>query len=135
MVFDNCEDIRGPRSPVHCSGKYLPNLIVSIRLFRNALIHPLLNCRSEIGSIAACLLAGRVAAPDPESSILVIAVGQDNYGNHNVVSPGLLREHLRPGGTTGLFYTAEGERQFAGKDRIVPVGRLFSVGSSVNLML
>ncbi|KAJ9602308.1 hypothetical protein H2200_013163 [Cladophialophora chaetospira] len=87
------------------------------------------------GGTAACIVAGRLAAANPGLSILVIEGGQNNYENHNVVNPGLFREHLRPGSKSAIFYSAKATPSMGNKERVVPAGGLLGGGSSVNLML
>lgn len=61
--------------------------------------------RGAIGGTAACMVAGRLAAADPNLSILLIEGGADNYNVENVVNPVLFLEHLLPDSKTAIFCT------------------------------
>lgn len=53
------------------------------------------------GGTAGCVLAGRLAAADPELQVLIIEGGENNYKLENVVNPMFFREHLYPNSRTG----------------------------------
>lgn len=87
------------------------------------------------GGTAACIVAGRLAAADPNLSVLVIEGGQDNYQLDNVVNPALFLEHLAPTSTTAIFYKANKSETLAGREPIVPSGGILGGGSSINFMM
>ncbi|GKT94686.1 alcohol oxidase [Colletotrichum tofieldiae] len=83
----------------------------------------------------ACVLAGRLAASDPELSILVIEGGTNNRDVPNVVHPAFFLDHLAPESKTAIFYQGKKSDKLAGRSPIVPAGGILGGGSSINFML
>jgi choline dehydrogenase-like flavoprotein len=81
------------------------------------------------------MVAGRLAAADPNLSILLIEGGQDNYNVENVVNPVLFLEHLLPDSKTAIFYKGNKSDVLAGREPIVPSGGILGGGSSINFMM
>ncbi|UQC84061.1 GMC oxidoreductase [Colletotrichum lupini] len=74
------------------------------------------------GGTAACVLAGRLAAADPQLSILVIEGGTNNRDVPNVVHPAFFLDHLAPTSKTAIFYQGNVSDKLAGRGPIVPAG-------------
>ncbi|KAJ0328623.1 hypothetical protein COL5a_004938 [Colletotrichum fioriniae] len=87
------------------------------------------------GGTAACVLAGRLAAADPQLSILVIEGGTNNRDVPNVVHPAFFLDHLAPTSKTAIFYQGNVSDKLAGRGPIVPAGGILGGGSSINFML
>ncbi|TQN66623.1 Alcohol oxidase [Colletotrichum shisoi] len=87
------------------------------------------------GGTAACVVAGRLAASDPDLSILVIEGGTNNRDVPNVVHPAFFLEHLAPESKTAIFYQGNKSDNLAGRSPIVPAGGILGGGSSINFML
>ena len=80
-------------------------------------------------------MAGRLAAADPNLSILVIEGGQDNYDNPSVVHPALFLENLAPTSKTAIFYPTTTQPQLAGRSPVVAAGGVLGGGSSINFAM
>lgn len=89
----------------------------------------------QIGGTAGCIVAGRLAANDPNLSILVIEGGKNNYNDENVVNPALFLEHIAPGSKTAIFYQGMKSEALAGRKPIIPSGGILGGGSSINFMM
>ncbi|KAK2016159.1 GMC oxidoreductase [Colletotrichum eremochloae] len=87
------------------------------------------------GGTAACVLAGRLTASDPNLSILVIEGGTNNRDVPSVVHPAFFLDHLAPDSKTAIFYQGNKSDQLAGRSPIVPAGGILGGGSSINFML
>lgn len=81
------------------------------------------------------MVAGRLAAADPNLSILLIEGGADNHEVENVVNPVLYLEHLLPDSKTAIFYKGNKSEALAGREPIVPSGGTLGGGSSINFMM
>ncbi|KAB5547370.1 alcohol oxidase-like protein [Coniochaeta sp. 2T2.1] len=87
------------------------------------------------GGTAGCVVAGRLAAADPNLSILVIEGGQDNYDNPSVVYPALFLDNLAPTSKTTIFYPTTTQPQLAGRQPVVAAGGVLGGGSSINFAM
>ncbi|KAI1822582.1 GMC oxidoreductase [Xylaria intraflava] len=87
------------------------------------------------GGTAACIVAGRLAEADPNLSILVIERGPDNYGNPDIVSPGMFLSNLMPGSKTAIVYEGEMSEELGGRPVPVHSGGTLGGGSSINIMV
>lgn len=87
------------------------------------------------GGTAGCIVAARLAAADPNLSVLVIEAGQNNYNVPNVVTPVLFKEHLAPDSTTSTCYKGKKSEALLGREPTVPTGRILGGGSSINSMM
>src|SRR5258707_2258765 len=61
---------------------------------------PLSDMGRSIGGAAGCILAGRLAAADPELCILVLEAGPPTYNNPAPRQPAHYLSHLPPGSAT-----------------------------------
>ncbi|KAH8664340.1 GMC oxidoreductase [Xylariales sp. PMI_506] len=87
------------------------------------------------GGTAGCAVAGRVAAADPNISVLVIEGGPDNANDPTVIFPALFLAHLTPESKTTIFYTANKSKHLADRASIIPAGGILGGGSSINFMM
>ncbi|KAK0249716.1 hypothetical protein LTR29_005386 [Friedmanniomyces endolithicus] len=87
------------------------------------------------GGVAACVVAGRLAAADPKLEVLMIEGGENNAGNPLVENPALFPQHLVPASKTAVWYKAKKSEQLDGREYMLPTGGLLGGGSSVNIML
>ncbi|KAK0635975.1 GMC oxidoreductase [Bombardia bombarda] len=87
------------------------------------------------GGTAGCIVAGRLAAADPDLSILLIEWGADNYNNPIVANPVFFSSNFVPENKTAIFYQSTRQPQLANRDPIVHSGGTLGGGSSINLML
>ncbi|KAF6827996.1 alcohol dehydrogenase [Colletotrichum musicola] len=87
------------------------------------------------GGTAGCVLASRLAASDPNLSILVIEGGTNNRDVPNVVHPAFFLDHLAPESKTAIFWQGNKSDRLAGRSPIVPTGGILGGGSSINFML
>lgn len=90
---------------------------------------------SSIGGTAACVVAGRLAASDPELSILVVEGGENNDGKASVEYPAFFGQNIAPTSTTAIFYQGKPSDALAGRSAVVPTGGILGGGSSINLLL
>ncbi|KFZ19473.1 hypothetical protein V502_03637 [Pseudogymnoascus sp. VKM F-4520 (FW-2644)] len=81
------------------------------------------------GGTAACIVASRLAAADPDLSILLIEGGKNNYNEANVVNPALYLEHLAPGSKTAIFYKGKKSEALAGRELIIPSGGILALNA------
>lgn len=87
------------------------------------------------GGTAACVAAGRLAAADPNLSILLIERGKNNLNDPMIRSPGIYIANLAPSSTNAIFYRAENEPSLNNIARTVSTGGVLGGGSSINAMM
>jgi alcohol oxidase len=87
------------------------------------------------GGTAACIVAARLAAADPNLSILMIEHGSNNKDVTSVVNPAFFLQHLLPTSKTTIFYKGNKAERLAGREPIVPSGGTLGGGSSINFMM
>jgi alcohol oxidase len=87
------------------------------------------------GGTAGCVVAGRLAAADPNLSILVIESGPDGAGNPLVEIAALFLANLTPTSTTVTFHKSHASDKVGGREVIVPISNVLGGGSSVNMMM
>jgi alcohol oxidase len=87
------------------------------------------------GGVAACVVAGRLAAADPKLEILMIGGGENNKDKDIGTHPALFAQHLMPKSKTAVWYQAKKSDTLAGRDYILPTGGLIGGGSSINIIL
>ncbi|KAH7409702.1 hypothetical protein BKA64DRAFT_665641 [Cadophora sp. MPI-SDFR-AT-0126] len=87
------------------------------------------------GGTAGCVIAGRLAAADPNLEILVIEGGQNNFDDPRIVNPGVALHNIVPGSTTAMFWQGEKSEHLAGRSPVVPSGGVLGGGSSINYMM
>lgn len=67
--------------------------------------------------------------------MLVIESGPDNYQDPTVVVPAFWLSHLDPNDRLILPYKSDASKHLAGRELLVPTGRVLGGGSSVNMLL
>ncbi|EMC96378.1 hypothetical protein BAUCODRAFT_122385 [Baudoinia panamericana UAMH 10762] len=87
------------------------------------------------GGLAGCVVAGRLAAADPQLSILVIEGGANNADNPLTRTPALFPANLVPNSRTALWYKSERSDALAGRECPILTGGVLGGGSSINVML
>ncbi|KAI7363642.1 alcohol oxidase, partial [Hortaea werneckii] len=87
------------------------------------------------GGIAGCVVAGRLAAADPELSILLIEGGENNAGKDTITHPALFPMNLMPQSKTTVWYHAKASDALAGREYPLFTGGVLGGGSSINIML
>lgn len=87
------------------------------------------------GGIAGCVVAGRLAAADPELSILLIEGGENNVGKDTISHPALFPVNFMPQSKTAVWYHAKASKALAGREYPLATGGLLGGGSSINIML
>lgn len=75
-------------------------------------------------------MAGRLAEADPELSILLIESGPNNYGHPMVTVPAFWLSHTDPNDKYTWSYKASASHYLAGRESIVPAGRIVCMVSS-----
>ena len=88
-----------------------------------------------VGGIAGCVVAGRLAAADPELSILLIEGGENNAGKDTITQPALFPMNMIPQSKTAVWYHAKASEALAGREYPLLTGGLLGGGSSINIML
>ncbi|RMY15598.1 hypothetical protein D0867_06777 [Hortaea werneckii] len=88
-----------------------------------------------VGGIAGCVVAGRLAAADPELSILLIEGGENNVGKDTISRPALFPVNFMPQSKTAVWYHAKASKALAGREYPLATGGLLGGGSSINIML
>ncbi|KAK1835752.1 GMC oxidoreductase-domain-containing protein [Podospora conica] len=87
------------------------------------------------GGSAGCIVAGRLAAADPNLSILLIEGGRNNRDVATVVNPLFLMKNLAPQTKAALYYKGSKSAHVGDREIIVPAGGILGGGSSINFML
>ena len=90
---------------------------------------------TPIGGTAGCVVAGRLAAADPDLEILVVEGGQNNFNDPIIVNPGVALYNVAPGSKSALFWQGEKSDHLAGRAPIVQSGGVLGGGSSINYMM
>ena len=81
------------------------------------------------------MLAGRLAAADPNLTILVVEGGKDNFEMDNVIHPGLSPEHFYPDKRTTAILKGNESKDLDGRAPMLHTGAVLGGGSSVNAMM
>ncbi|KAJ4409981.1 hypothetical protein N0V82_009349 [Gnomoniopsis sp. IMI 355080] len=89
----------------------------------------------RLGGAAGCIVAGRLAEAARELSILLIESGPNNFGDPMVTIPAFWLSHTDPNDKYTWSYKATASHYLAGRESIVPAGRILGGGSSVNMLL
>lgn len=84
---------------------------------------------------ATCVVAGRLAAADPNLSILAIEGGENNFNKYNVINPALYLEYVYPESKTAIFYKIDKSLKLNDRDMVVTSDGILGRGFSINLML
>lgn len=87
------------------------------------------------GGAAGCIVAGRLSEADPALSVLLIESGPNNYGEPAIVIPAFWLSHMDPRDKYIKSYQSSASPYLAGRDSLVPCGRVLGGGSSVNMAL
>lgn len=87
------------------------------------------------GGTAACVAAGRLAAADPDLSILLVERGINNLNDPTVTTPLLYVSALAPGSRYHVYYQAESEPALNNRPRVLSTGGVLGGGSSVNALI
>ncbi|RMX87923.1 hypothetical protein D0869_02006 [Hortaea werneckii] len=75
-----------------------------------------------VGGIAGCVVAGRLAAADPELSILLIEGGENNVGKDTISRPALFPVNFMPQSKTAVCYHAKASKALAGREYPLATG-------------
>ncbi|EIN11097.1 alcohol oxidase-like protein [Punctularia strigosozonata HHB-11173 SS5] len=87
------------------------------------------------GGTAAGVIAGRLAAADPNLRILVLEAGPHTKDQLIHTQPARYLAHLAPTSTTVKFYTGSPSDHLDGRQPVVPCGACLGGGSSVNFAM
>jgi hypothetical protein len=85
-----------------------------------------------IGGAAGCVVAGRLAAADPDLRILVLEAGPPTYNNPAHRQPGRFLSHLAPGSRTVRVHASRPSAALGDRSALVPCGQCLGGGGSVN---
>ncbi|KAI5917755.1 putative alcohol oxidase [Camillea tinctor] len=84
------------------------------------------------GGTAGSIIAARLADADPQTTILVIEAGPDNYRTPTIIHPALYRANYGPQSNSSLTYVSKSEEQLDNRSVAVVTGSILGGGSSVN---
>ncbi|KAJ7476061.1 GMC oxidoreductase-domain-containing protein [Mycena latifolia] len=87
------------------------------------------------GGTAGCVVAGRLAAADPNLKILIIEAGKHTKDVSTHTQPGRYFSNLASGGDTFTFHAAKPSEALGNRPCIIPSGKGMGGGSSVNFMM
>ncbi|KAI0632946.1 alcohol oxidase-like protein [Trametes polyzona] len=87
------------------------------------------------GGTCGCIIAGRLAAADPNLRILLIETGPPTHNDPLHVQPARYLYHLRPESTTVRFHVGQQSEALGGRSPVVPCGQCLGGGSSVNFTM
>ncbi len=85
-----------------------------------------------IGGAAGCVVAGRLAAADPDLRILVLEAGPTTYNNPTHRQPAHFLSHIAPGSRTVRVHASRPSAALGNRSAIVPCGQCLGGGGSVN---
>jgi len=84
------------------------------------------------GGTAGCVLAGRLAATDPNLRILILEAGPATYSNPAHTQPARFLSHLAPGSRTVRVHTGRPSAALGGRSVDILCGQCLGGGGSVN---
>ncbi|KAJ7707466.1 GMC oxidoreductase-domain-containing protein [Mycena rosella] len=87
------------------------------------------------GGTTACVVAGRLAAADPNLKILIIEAGKHTKDISTHTQPGRYFANLISGGDTFTFHVAKPSEALGNRPCIIPAGKGVGGGSNVNFMM
>ncbi|KAJ7227334.1 GMC oxidoreductase-domain-containing protein [Mycena pura] len=87
------------------------------------------------GGTTACVVAGRLAAADPNLKILIIEAGQHTNNVKTHIQPARYFANLVSGGDTLTFHTTKPSKALGNRPCIIPAGKAVGGGSTVNFMM
>ena len=85
-----------------------------------------------IGGAAGCVVAGRLAAADPDLRILVLEAGPSTYNDPAHRQPGRYLSHLAPGSRTIRVHVSPPSAALGDRSALVPCGQCLGGGGSIN---
>ena len=86
------------------------------------------------GGTAACVVAGRLAAADPNLRVLLLEAGPTTYNDPAHTEPLQYFNHLAPGSRTMRAHVSQPSAALGGRTTTVQCGQCFGGGGSVNCM-
>jgi hypothetical protein len=98
----------------------------------NPLICLSLNRPIVTGGTAACVVAGRLAAADPNLRVLLLEAGPTTYNNPAHTVPLNFPSHLASGSHTVRAHASQPSAALGGRTTIVPCGQCLGGGGSIN---
>ncbi|KAI9060146.1 GMC oxidoreductase [Trametes sanguinea] len=87
------------------------------------------------GGTCGCIIASRLAAADPNLSILVLEAGPETRDDPAHTQPARYLSHLQPGSKTVKFHVGRESAALGGRSPVVPSGQCLGGGSSVNFAM
>ncbi|KAI0247173.1 alcohol oxidase-like protein [Lactifluus subvellereus] len=87
------------------------------------------------GGSAGCVVAGRLAAADPNLRILVLEAGPTTYNDPAHTLPSRLFTHFAPGSRTMSVHTSQPCAALGGRSTIMRCGQCLGGGGSINFMM
>lgn len=88
----------------------------------------------QLGGTAGCIVAARLAAANPETSILVVESGGDNTALTCAI-PALFYGNLKPDAETRNVYLANKTKHVADREIEIVTGGVLGGGSSINALM
>jgi hypothetical protein len=85
-----------------------------------------------VGGTAGCVVAGRLAAADPDLRILILEAGPATHNDPIHTRPALFLSHLAPGSRTARVHTSPPTAGLGGRSALVPCGQCLGGGGSIN---
>jgi alcohol oxidase len=86
----------------------------------------------SIGGAAGCIVAGRLAAADPDLRIHVLEAGPPTYNDPAHRQPARFFSHLATGSRTVRVHTSRPSAALGGRSTLVPSGQCLGGGGSIN---
>lgn len=90
---------------------------------------------TSTGGTAGCIVAARLAAADPNLSVLLIEAGANNYKVDTITHPILYARNLTPESKATIFHVAKQSHELAGRSPVVACGGTLGGGSSNNMLM
>jgi hypothetical protein len=113
------------------------NTISSLRAVRHPplpALSPLLTEGRPVGGAAGCIVAGRLAAADPDLRILVLEAGPPTYNSPAHRQPARFISHITPGSRTVRVHASRPSAALGDRSTLVPCGQCLGGGGSINCM-
>jgi hypothetical protein len=134
-LLNHAFPIKSARGKLRCL--LPPRSIKSTISFSRAVRHPpfppLYSYRGRlIGGAAGCVVAGRLAAADPDLRILVLEAGPPTYNNPAHRQPACFLSHLAPSSRTVRVHASRPSAALGDRSTLVPCGQCLGGGGSVN---
>ncbi|KAH9987565.1 alcohol oxidase-like protein [Russula vinacea] len=87
------------------------------------------------GGAAGCIVAGRLAAADPDLRILVLEAGPPTHNNPAHRQPARFLSHIAPGSRTVRVHASRPSAALGDRSTLVPCGQCLGGGGSINFMM